>query len=103
MLALQFSTRAGRVEVSCDESYETHLRALSTRFGSAWTVNRLTFDLEVDDLLVNLNELARWPSTDTDVRWQAELLDLVEGNARDAVVLEERLRNPDLSPEMVGT
>lgn len=91
MLELQFSTRAGRAQVSCDEESEQHLQALRSRFGSAVTINRLTFDMEVDDLLVNLFELARWPNTDSDVRWQPELLGLVEGNAHDASVLELRL------------
>lgn len=91
MLQLQFSTRGGRVQISCDDESEEHLQALRSRFGSAVTINRLTFDMEVDDLLVNLHELARWPDTDTDVRWQPELLGLVEGNSFDAGVLESRL------------
>src|SRR5262245_58215322 len=78
MLELRFSTRGGLVQVSCDEAHLEDLQALRSRFASAVTINQLTFDLEIDDLLVNLHELARWPNTDGDVRWQPELLHLVE-------------------------
>lgn len=107
MLRIEFSTRAGRVQVSCDEQSVQHLQILRTRFGSAVTLNALTFDMEVDDLLVNLHELARWPAADPDVTWQAQLLDLVEGNASDADILESRLRDGNgggapLSAESLG-
>ncbi len=56
------------------------------------------FDVDIDDLLVNLHELARWPTTDEDVRWQPALLSLVQDNASDAAVIASRLDAGDASP-----
>jgi len=63
------------------------------------SISNQAFDVEIDDLLVNLQELAAWPPDDTDIRWQRELLRVVEGNATDAVLLESRLTDGSaLSP-----
>ncbi len=62
MLELQFSTRGGRVQISCDEGSAQHLQDSEPITDRHATINRLTFDMEVDDLLVNLHELARWPA-----------------------------------------
>src|SRR5436190_863854 len=94
MLELRFSLREGRVQLSCDPGSVAHLQALRSRFLSAESISQLTFDVELDDLLVNLYELAAWPSEDADVRWQPELRTLVETNAGDAQVFEERLDAP---------
>ena len=91
MLDLRFSTRAGRVEVACDDSYAGELTKLKGRFATAASLGSRSFDLELDDLLVNLRELAAWPVDDGDVRWQPELLALVEGNARDADTVGGRI------------
>ncbi len=93
MLQLRFSTQAGRVELSCDPGSARDLQALRGRFTSGASISSQAFDLEIDDLLVNLHELAHWPTdgSDDDVRWQPELLTLVEGNAADAAVLQARL------------
>ena len=93
MLRLRFSTQSGRVELSCAEGYAQHLQGLRNRFGSSVTQSQLAFDLELDDLLVNLRDLARWPDTNFD--WQPELLQLVEDNASDANTMEERLREAE--------
>lgn len=92
MLSLRFSVRSGRVEVACDASRAQHLHSLRSRLPSAVSLTQHSFDVDLDDLLVNLDELAAWPD-DTDVQWQPELLRLVEGNAVDAEDLEERLRH----------
>ena len=91
MLDLRFSTLAGRVLVSCDPGSARHLQVLRGRYATSMSISNQGFDLEVDDLLVNLRELAAWPAEDTDIRWQTELLRLVEGNAADAATLESRL------------
>lgn len=94
MLDLRFSLREGRVQLSCDPGSAALLQALRSRFLSAENINQLTFDLALDDLLVNLYELASWPPEDADVRWQPELRELVETNAGDARVFGERLDSP---------
>lgn len=91
MLELRFSTQAGRIQLSCDESAVRNLQGLRAWFPSANSLNAQSFDVAMDDFLVNLRELARWPAEDTAVVWQQELLDLVEGNARDADLVQRRL------------
>lgn len=91
MLALRFSTRAGRVEIASDSDRASNLHGLRGRFASASSLSSDVFDVEIDDLLVNLRELATWPRDDQDIRWQPELLALVETNAADASTLQERL------------
>jgi hypothetical protein len=61
------------------------------RFASAESLSQQALDLELDDFLVNLYELAEWPASDSDVRWQSELLSLVQSNAEDARTFEEGL------------
>jgi hypothetical protein len=48
-------------------------------------------EVELDDFLVNLHQLASWPAEDTQIHWQPELLRLVEGNARDAAAVTSEL------------
>jgi hypothetical protein len=91
VLTLRFSTFAGRALISCDSASVGHLQKLRSRYASSTSISNQEFELEIDDLLVNLRELAAWPTSDTDIRWAAELLRLVEGNAADAAVLESRL------------
>lgn len=61
---------------------------------SSAIISDQAFEIDLDDLLVNLRELAVWPTSDTDIRWQDELLTLVEGNATDAANLQDRLSRP---------
>lgn len=93
MLNLRFSVRAGRVEVSCDSSRTRQLQALRARLATATSLTNETFDVELDDLLVNLAVLTDWPADDRDIRWQTELLRLVESNAQDAATMSARLAN----------
>ena len=64
---------------------------LRGRYASSLSISNQAFDVEIDDLLVNLQELAAWPSDDLDIRWQPELLRAVEGNAADAATLDNVL------------
>ena len=50
-----------------------------------------SFDLTIDDLLLNLQELVSWPTDDRDWHWQPELQALVETNDKDARLVAERL------------
>ena len=95
MLNLQFSTEAGRVELSCDPGSTRHLQALRGRFATGQSITAQAFDVGIDDLLVNLRELGRWPAANAaNVAWQAELLALVESNASDAATVERQLALP---------
>jgi SNF2 family DNA or RNA helicase len=78
--------------------YVPNLQSLRGRFATAESISQQAFDLEIDDLLVNLHELAMWPITDQDVRWGPELLALVESNAGDSAVVQDRLARPDIAP-----
>ena len=92
MLKLTLAPSSGRVQISCDDNNMQHLEALKNRYGSAVTIDPLSFNIQLDDFLLNLYELTGWPDADTDVRWQAELLELVKNNDSDAETLRERLR-----------
>lgn len=94
MLELRFSTLAGRALISCDPASAKSLHALRGHYASSASISNQAFDLEIDDLLVNLHELAAWPSDDDDIRWQPELLRVVEGNAADSAILLKRLSDP---------
>jgi hypothetical protein len=91
VLELRFSTLVGRAQISSDPESSRHLQSLRNRFASSKSISNESFDVEVDDLLLNLGELAAWPTNDSDIRWQPELLRLVEGNAADTAVLETAL------------
>lgn len=86
---------AGRIDLSCDEQSAAHLRMLATRFSTSLSVHKTSLSVEIDDFLVNLRELARWPSEDIDVRWDGSLLRLVEGNVQDSALVDARLKAED--------
>lgn len=102
MLDIRFATQAGRVILSCDEASSIHLQALRARFASSSSISNQAFEIDLDDLLVNLHELALWPPTDTDVQWASELLRLVETNATDAEVARSRLSEATVYPPDVS-
>lgn len=91
MLRLEFATRAGRVLVSADSISVDPLQRLRSRFISSSSVQPTAFDLDLDDLLVNLGELVSWPASGGAVRWDPQLLKLVEGNYADSLTLNRRL------------
>ncbi|WP_179854957.1 DEAD/DEAH box helicase [Paractinoplanes atraurantiacus] len=85
MLDLRFSTVAGRIELTCDEPMSRALQALRGRLPTATSISLTAIDVDIDDFLVNLDELSHWPAGDHgNVRWQPELLALVEQNNADA-------------------
>ena len=95
MLELKLAAAAGRVIVSSDPASAAHLQVLRSSFLTAVSISNLVFDVELDDLLVNLHHLAVWPETDEDVRWQPELLTLVYSNDTDAKMMQSRLADGD--------
>jgi len=98
VLQLSLSSFSGKARISCDSASAAQLQALRSRFASSATVSNDTFELSLDDLLVNLRELAAWPVTDDDIRWQPELLGLVEGNAADALAMQAQLAGGPAQP-----
>lgn len=96
VLDLRFSTLAGRALISCDPASQRNLRMLRDRFATSASISNQAFDLEVDDLLLNLQELVLWPPDDTEIHWQPELLRIVEGNSADALTLQARLAGEPL-------
>ena len=107
MLDLRFATQAGRIAISCDQVFSTDLLQLRGRLASATSTGPVSFDVDIDDLFVNLGELARWPAHDhPNVVWQPELLALVEQNAADKATVEHELssgrRSPAESPVLGG-
>lgn len=102
MLRLEFATRAGRVLVSADPSSIDALQRLRSRFISSSSLQPTAFDLDLDDLLVNLSELASWSTSDGEVKWDEQLLQLVEGNYADSLVLNRRLGGSSPSIEETG-
>lgn len=92
MLNIRFATTAGRIELSSDAALAPALQALRSRLPSAANVTVLSFEADLDDLLLNLQELSRWPAEDhPNVTWQPALRTLVEQNATDAAVLKLEL------------
>jgi SNF2 family DNA or RNA helicase len=91
MLDLRFSITAGQVRLSCDPDSERQLQRLRVRFASGVSISSQSFDLDLDDLLVNVQELAAWPSEDSEIYWQPELQRMVEGNVADANILKNQI------------
>jgi SNF2 family DNA or RNA helicase len=94
MLQLRFAVRSSRVEVSSSADLATSLATLRTRFPSGSSTSTVGFEVDLDDFLSNVFELATWPGEDTDIRWQPELLAIVETNAADGDVVAARLAEP---------
>ncbi len=91
MLSLQLAAQPGRVLVATDAERVEHLQSLRGRFASASMLGSASFEVGLEDLLVNIYTLASWPSDDGDVTWDRELLELVETNLADSAVAQERL------------
>lgn len=102
MLKLEFAPQPGRVLVSADLASVQPLQRLRSRYVSSSSISQTAFDMDLDDLLVNLSELAGWPASGGSVEWDTRLLKLVEGNYADSQILDERLRSrvsAESSPE----
>jgi SNF2 family DNA or RNA helicase len=93
VLSLSLSPQPGRASISCDGEHTSSLSDIRARFATATALTPLSFELDIDDLLVNVYELAAWPGDDTDVTWDPDLLALVEGNIADSELAGERLHS----------
>ncbi|WNG88497.1 DEAD/DEAH box helicase [Mycobacterium sp. ITM-2016-00317] len=101
MLELRLAVRSSMVEVSANADLASVLAALRTRFPNSSSTSNLSFEVNLDDFLSNIVELATWPVWDEDIRWQPELLAIVETNAGDSTVAEGHLANPSsISPPL---
>ena len=98
MLDLRFSTSAGRTVISCDPASAGHLQRLRVQFASSISISQDAFEVDVDEFLLNLRELAAWPADDPDVCWQPELLRLVEANLHDTASVHARLVEAGVEP-----
>jgi SNF2 family DNA or RNA helicase len=93
MLSLRFAVRGSRIEVSCSDDQVSSLVGLQIGFPSSNGLTANAFEVDLDDFLLNLDELFRWPEDDPDVQWQEELLNLVESNESDAEQAREWLND----------
>lgn len=85
------------MQIRCDTPRTQELQSLRSRFAGGATISLQAFDVPIEDFLLNIHELARWDADDTDIRWESELLELVEGNALDAETVDAELggRTPE--------
>lgn len=79
------------MSISCDAEHASSLSSLRARFATGTALTPVSFELDVDDLLVNVYELTAWPTNDSDVDWDPNLRALVEGNVADSQLADERL------------
>jgi SNF2 family DNA or RNA helicase len=91
MLDIRLSMRSGSVEVSCDLGHVDSLAELRSRFPTAASTSLQAFEVELNDFLVNIYEIANWPPADVEIHWQPELLAIVESNAADEQTVRSRL------------
>jgi SNF2 family DNA or RNA helicase len=108
--SLHLELAAGGVHVALRSGpgYETALQNLSAAFPTATTRAPGVLEVGLDDLLVNLRELARWPDP-AGVEWDPPLRTLAEDVVRDAEAARTRLTEqlpdavrPDDVPALLG-
>lgn len=90
MLNLQLALDPGRVQLACDDAQIEELRKIATRLVTATYVRPRIIEVDLDDLLVNVAEIAKWPHGD-EVRWSDELGGIVRDNFLDAEAMRIRL------------
>ena len=101
MLQIRFALRSSTVEVLSSPDLANSLAALRSRFPSGSSTSSHGFEVNLDDFLTNVFELATWPADDTDIQWQPELLAIVETNASDSNVVAQELSTPMGQPAPV--
>ncbi|GAB1824027.1 DEAD/DEAH box helicase [Herbidospora sp. RD11066] len=103
-LEIAFGDSATRALFRVGAGFEDDLRQLVSRFRTAGQRTAATAELDVDDLLLNLGELATWRDP-AGVRWDPQLATLARDTALDAQTVDGRLRgqSPDaeVPPESV--
>lgn len=104
-LEIGFGDDALVARMRAREGCEDELQRLATRFRTARLRWRGVADVAVDDLLVNLAELATWPYPDS-VSWQPDLAALARDTTLDAQNVAGHLNDEastvtDVSPDAV--
>jgi SNF2 family DNA or RNA helicase len=84
MLTLSLAVQPGYAELRSEAHESEALSALRLRFTSAAQVSPTSFTVELEDFLLNIFELHRWPGGDANVNWQSELQRLVVANYQDS-------------------
>lgn len=110
-LNIGFGDHALIARLHASDGHEDELQRLAARFRSAHLRGRGVADVAVDDLLVNLAELATWPYPDS-VSWQEDLAALARETTLDAQNVAAHLTedesavapvSPDTVQELLGT
>lgn len=89
-LWLGFDVTRTRVVLRAAAEYQSDLAQLAARFPVGGQRGPLAAEIDLDDFLVGIGELAAWPAPEG-VEWEQALLDLVNGVLDDAEAAELRL------------
>ncbi|XAS64821.1 DEAD/DEAH box helicase [Micrococcaceae bacterium Sec5.8] len=99
MLKLQLALDPGRVQLACDDEQIEELRKIATRLVTATYVRPRVVEVDLDDLLVNVAEVANWPRDD-EVLWSDELGSIIRDNFSDAEAMRSRLNTDEVDGEL---
>lgn len=88
-LRLAFDVTRTRVELRTLPAFQHDFAQLTARISTSGRRGALSAEVDLDDFLVNLSELATWP--ELDVEWDADLRELVSGVLDDADAMQRSL------------
>lgn len=88
-LRLGFDVTRTRVELRTLPAFQSDFAQLTARIATRGQRGPLSAEVDLDDFLVNLNELATW--IHPDVAWAPDLIELVNGVLDDAETVEHNL------------
>ncbi|MFF5855612.1 DEAD/DEAH box helicase [Streptomyces sp. NPDC012751] len=100
-LHLGFDDSRTRVVLRTTEQYRQDLVQLAGRFRTGGQLGPLSASVALDELLVNLPVLSGWPDR-AGVEWAPELRKLVSGVVKDSRLVEERLADSAVPPEVAA-
>ncbi|GAB1335835.1 DEAD/DEAH box helicase [Streptomyces sp. E-15] len=100
-LHLGFDDSRTRVVLRTTEQYRQDLVQLAGRFRTGGQLGPLSASVALDELLVNLPVLGGWPDR-AGVEWAPELRKLVSGVVKDSRLVEERLADSAVPPEVAA-
>ena len=95
-LHIGFAVNADKARFTVQGTHSDELSRLVGRFRSARLRSRTEADLEVEELLQGLAELATWPYPES-VQWDADIANLATASTLDAQTVQERL-DPTAAP-----
>ncbi|WP_280263027.1 DEAD/DEAH box helicase [Nocardia abscessus] len=90
-LLLGFDVTRTRVELRTSSSFQRDFAQLTAKMSTSGQRGPLSAEIDLDDFLVNLSELATW--THPGVDWDADLMALVNGVLDDADVVQRSLED----------